>query len=346
GPPRRLLPARPRGHLGFPGRDALRRPTGGDRARDLPQELRLLAFHRRPRPRGCRGLLRHLRRAAHLRRVRTARARHRADVLRALLLVQGLRPDGDREDVPALGLRPCVPVGDEGARAALAGRAAPRGVLPPRGRGDPHRGLQEQLARSIRSRMGRTALIVLAVALLVGSAAAFTRTERLKLAASPVAKPLFERHLSPPCGCTHATSTLSLLLRRPERLDVSVVDSDGAHVATLADAQDSKAGRVSYQWNGRGDDGQIVPDGLYRLKVRLEHDRRTILIPKTILVDTAPPHLRILEAVRTDAGLAVRYGTNEGVRLHLLLDGKKVAHSAKRTAGIGRITWAPPGIVP
>ncbi len=187
---------------------------------------------------------------------------------------------------------------------------------------------------------------MLAVALLVGSAAAFTRTERLKLAASPVAKPLFERHLSPTCGCTHATSTLSLLLRRPERLDVSVVDSDGAHVATLADAQDSKAGRVSYEWNGRGDDGQIVPDGLYRLKVRLEHDRRTILIPKTILVDTMPPHLRILEAVTTDEGLAVRYRTNEGVRLHLLLDGKKVAHSAKRTAGIGRITWAPPGIVP
>src|SRR4029078_7458239 len=91
--------------------------------------------------------------------------------------------------------------------------------------------------------MGRTALIVLAVALLVGSAAAFTRTERLKLAASPVAKPLFERPLPPPCGCTHATSTLSLLLRRPERLDVSVVDSDGGHVATLADAQEAKGGR-------------------------------------------------------------------------------------------------------
>ena len=122
-----------------------------------------------------------------------------------------------------------------------------------------------------------------------------------------------------------------------------MVDSDGAHVATLADAQESKAGRVSYEWNGRDDDGQVVPDGLYRLKVRLEHDRRTILIPKTILVDTTPPHVRILEAVTTDEGVAVRYRTNEGVRLHLLLDGKKVAHSAKRTAGIGRITWAAAG---
>ncbi len=40
---------------------------------------------------GRRLVLRHLRRAADLRRVRAARARHRADVLRALVLVQGLR---------------------------------------------------------------------------------------------------------------------------------------------------------------------------------------------------------------------------------------------------------------
>ena len=85
---RELLPGRPRRRLGLPGRDALRRPARGDLARDLPQELRLLALHRRPRPRRRRLLLRHLRRAADLRRVRAARARHRADVLRALLLVQ------------------------------------------------------------------------------------------------------------------------------------------------------------------------------------------------------------------------------------------------------------------
>jgi hypothetical protein len=194
--------------------------------------------------------------------------------------------------------------------------------------------------------VGRTALIVLAVALLVGSAAAFTRTERLKLAASPVAKPQFERHLSPTCGCTHATATLTLLLRRPERLDVSVVDADGAHVATLADAQDSKAGRISYDWNGRDDGGEVVPDGLYRLKVRLEHDRRTLLLPKTVLVDSAPPNVRVLEAVMTDEGVAVRYRVNEGVRMHLLLDGKQVARDRKRTDGIGRLIWQPSQIAP
>jgi sulfate adenylyltransferase len=45
---RGLLPGRPHRARGVPGGDALRRPARGRVARDLPQELRLLAFHRRP----------------------------------------------------------------------------------------------------------------------------------------------------------------------------------------------------------------------------------------------------------------------------------------------------------
>ena len=54
----------------------------------MPQELRLHALHRRPRPRRRRQLLRHLRRAADLRRVRAGRAGHHAADVRAHLLVQ------------------------------------------------------------------------------------------------------------------------------------------------------------------------------------------------------------------------------------------------------------------
>jgi hypothetical protein len=194
--------------------------------------------------------------------------------------------------------------------------------------------------------VGRIALIVLAVALLVGSAAAFTRSERLKLSASPLAKPEFGRHISPTCGCSRAASSLSFLLRRPERLDVSVVDSDGGHVATLADAQESEAGTVSFEWDGRDDGGQVVPDGRYRLKVRLERDRRTILIPKTIVVDTAPPQVRIVEAVTTEAGVMVRYRTNEGVRVRLLLDDKKIAGDIRLKPGVGRVIWETAGTPP
>ena len=77
-----------------------------------------------------------------LRRVRAARARDRADVLRARLLVQGLRLDGDAEDLPARGRRPRLPVGDEGSRAARGRRAAAGRVLAARGRRGADRRLQ------------------------------------------------------------------------------------------------------------------------------------------------------------------------------------------------------------
>ena len=193
--------------------------------------------------------------------------------------------------------------------------------------------------------MSRTGLIAVALVLLIGSAAAFTRSERLKLEPSPVAKPKFDRHLSPGCGCPHESSELTLLLRGPERLSVAVVDADGDHVTTLAESQDLPAGRASFDWDGRADDGQVVPDGRYRLKLRLENDRRTILIPKTVLVDTEPPTVRPVKTIATDEGLLVRYKTNESARVLLFLDGKKVAHS-ERKGGSGRIMWEEGGTQP
>ena len=50
-----------------PGGDALRRSARGDLSRAHPPKLRLHPLHRRPRPRGCWQLLRHLRRPAALR---------------------------------------------------------------------------------------------------------------------------------------------------------------------------------------------------------------------------------------------------------------------------------------
>ena len=66
-------------------------------------------------------LLRHVRRAAHLRRVRAARARRRADVLRAHVLVQRVRLDGEHEVVPARAGGSGVPLRYEGARDAGRG---------------------------------------------------------------------------------------------------------------------------------------------------------------------------------------------------------------------------------
>ncbi len=44
--------------------------------------------------------------------------------------------------------------------------------------------------------------------------------------------------------------------------------------------------------------------------------------------------------------MLVRYRTNEGVRVRLLLDDKKVARDSRAKSGVGRVTWEPPGSPP
>jgi hypothetical protein len=186
--------------------------------------------------------------------------------------------------------------------------------------------------------VGRRGLTILVLALLLGSAAAFTRTEKLKLEPAPVAKPRFERRFAPACGCPKATAHLSFLLRRPERLDVSIVDSDGAHVVTLAQGRDLRAGRVRFKWNGRDGEGRVVSEGVYRLRVRLEHDRRTILIPIAVQVDTVAPLARLL-GLHANQGIDLRYRSNEAGRAILFLDGHVLARGKRRPPGTWRMQW-------
>ena len=93
---------------------------------------------------GRRRLLRHLRRAADLRRHRRRRARDHAAVLRAHLLVPRVRGHGLGEDLPApAGVAP-VPLRDEGARDARGRREAAARVHAGRGCRDPDRRLQRR----------------------------------------------------------------------------------------------------------------------------------------------------------------------------------------------------------
>ena len=117
-------------------------PARGDLPRPRAQELRLHALHRRPRPRRRRRLLRHLRRPAHLRRVRARRAGHRAAQVRALVLLQAHEDDGDGEDLAGRQRGQGVPVGHRRARDARPRRAAAGGVLPARGRRRADRGVR------------------------------------------------------------------------------------------------------------------------------------------------------------------------------------------------------------
>lgn len=152
-------------------------------------------------------------------------------------------------------------------------------------------------------RPGLTAFILL---LLAGTAAAFAVTERLKLERSPVGVPRFDRFVSPACDCPAAAARLSFLLRRPERIDVAVVRGGGP-VRALAVDVERPAGRVAFTWDGRDEARRIVPDGAYRVRVRLDRARRTIVIPVEVHVDTRAPSARLLDVSRT-----IVYPASEG----------------------------------
>ena len=190
--------------------------------------------------------------------------------------------------------------------------------------------------------MRRPGMTLLALALIAGAVAAFTYTEALKLETKPVGTARFDRWLSPVCDCPRETARLRFRLREPKRLDVTVVDADGERVRVLESGARHPAGRVRLSWDGRDDAGQVVPDGAYRVRVRLRDERRTIAIPVDVNVDTRAPRARLLDVsilVEFAGELEVRYRSNEPARPILSVDGTEVVRGELHGAGRTTLVW-------
>jgi hypothetical protein len=187
-------------------------------------------------------------------------------------------------------------------------------------------------------------MTVLAVTLLVGSVAAFTYTQKLKLERSPVGTARFERWLSPECDCPRQTARLTFQLRERERIDATMVDGDGNLVKTLLARSERGPGPVRTEWDGRNEAGRVVPDGDYRVRVRMRDERRTIVIPVEVHVDTVAPQVRLLgvssSSLEPGEEIELRYATNELGRSILLVDDEIAARGPKLQPGRTTITWA------
>jgi hypothetical protein len=133
----------------------------------------------------------------------------------------------------------------------------------------------------------------LALALIAATAAAFAWTESLKLERLPVVGPRFPESFSPVCVCATDTAKLRLRFRVTDTVDADILDADGEVVRSLGERR-VRPGNVTFEWDGRSDEGRIVPDGPYRLRVELEVKRRTIVVPNRVFVDTVPPEVAIL----------------------------------------------------
>jgi hypothetical protein len=138
--------------------------------------------------------------------------------------------------------------------------------------------------------VSRRALTALTLALLVGSVAAFTYAETLKLDRGPLARGRVQHVVSPGCDCPRETARIGFTLHRAERLDVEVVNGDGEVVRTLLADELRPKGRVVLTWDGRdgrSEGGEAAPEGDYRIRVRVVDEDRTITLPGHVTV-TAP----------------------------------------------------------
>ena len=80
------------------------------------------------------------------------------------------------------------------------------------------------------------------------------------------------------------------LKQRSDAVTVDLVDAGGDVVRRLVDDRFLRAGpEQTFRWNGRGDEGRRAPDGVYRPRVKLRRQGRTIVLPVEIALDRTPP---------------------------------------------------------
>lgn len=140
--------------------------------------------------------------------------------------------------------------------------------------------------------MRRVASLAIVLVLLGATAAAFGVAERLKLERAPIAAPEITKVFSPVCECDTARATVAFRLREAGRVSLSILNSDGDVVRELVDERPVAAGgRFEAFWDGRDEARRIAPEGLYRPRIRLSRNRRTLILPNPIRIDTTPPEI-------------------------------------------------------
>lgn len=195
------------------------------------------------------------------------------------------------------------------------------------------------------ARYGPPALVAV---LLAATCVAFAVTERLKLEPSPIYRTRVSKHFSPVCDCNSGQAWIWFALRHGDRITVSIVGDDEKTVRQLVGGKDEPAGRLRLVWRGRDAAGRIAADGNYRIRVHLANQRRTILLPNVIRLDTTPPRILAFKVsshtVSPDGDhrgdtVHISYRVSEPASIILLVDGKPSVRTRLRTGKSGKFDW-------
>jgi hypothetical protein len=168
--------------------------------------------------------------------------------------------------------------------------------------------------------LNRLAAIVV-VLLIGGTAAAFAYTQGLKQTKSPIVATKVTKQFS-------RFAHIAFGLRRDDHLSIEILNSRGDVVRTLVADRAVRKGYRGFTWDGRGDGGQRLPDGVYKARIDLQDADRTIDLPNRILLDTVPPRVTGASSRVTASLLRVRYRFDEQAHALLFVNGRRRLKSA------------------
>jgi hypothetical protein len=132
----------------------------------------------------------------------------------------------------------------------------------------------------------------------VATIAAFFVTQQLKgefpLVIRFATKPA---HFSPNGDGYRDTSKIGFDLSEPASVSFMVIDAEGTEVRKIvSDRRLAGDAKHRFTWDGRNDEGNVVPDGTYRMRVVRRDESRVIDSVKEITVDTVPPRVTLVSA--------------------------------------------------
>lgn len=142
----------------------------------------------------------------------------------------------------------------------------------------------------------RRAPVVIFGVLVAATFAAFFVAQRLKNAPSVVQRLMATYTFSPNGDGRYDAAHITFRVKQADDVTVEMLDADGDPVRTLMDDQHLKAYKPidpSLKWDGRDDDGQLVPDGRYRIRITLRHLGRSLIAQRSIVKDTTPPRPKV-----------------------------------------------------
>ncbi len=182
--------------------------------------------------------------------------------------------------------------------------------------------------------------------LLIATAAAFAVTEKLKLEKSPVYGTIVTQRFGPTCRCATNQALISVKIRRPDTVTVTILTGGHRLVRTLVSELPVKRGRTTFRWDGRTDTGELAPDGTYVAQIHLAKRHTTIVLPNKIVLDTVPPEV-IATANRpafspdgdhqADA-VVIRYTLTEDGHVNVYLRGRLLIRG-RNQGKTGAVTW-------